>query len=144
MRLVVAAAIMLLALGSGIAFADQGEPSESGVPTAQDLSETVMPTSSLQLTDPAAAEGTPHQNLDRLEAIELTQGVFEPVLQSPAGPFHELQVEKFLSDNIAVIGPGDQAEDSGVVIGGEAEEPKGRTVRPTKKARKPKVPKAKR
>jgi sugar lactone lactonase YvrE len=43
------------------------------------------------------------QDLGRQEALELLQGVFGPELQAPAGVFDELNVERFLSPNVAII-----------------------------------------
>jgi sugar lactone lactonase YvrE len=59
-------------------------------------------------TDPAAAEGVPRGDLGRSEALELMEGVFEPELEAPAGIFDELEVEKFLAPNVAVVAGGQQ------------------------------------
>lgn len=75
-----------------------------------------------QPTDPKAAEELPHQDLSREQALELLEAVFEPELQAPAGIFDELEVERFVSDNAAVIAPGDQPELVGPVIGGDPSE----------------------
>jgi hypothetical protein len=72
------------------------------------------------LTNAQAAEELPHSDLDRTEALTLMEKVFGPVLQSPAGPFDDLHVERFLSNNVAVIAPGDQPAASGVAVGGAA------------------------
>jgi hypothetical protein len=63
--------------------------------------------SQIQPTNQAAAESLPHRNLTRDEALELLQGVFGAQLQAPAGIFDELEVEKFLAPNVAVV-VGDQ------------------------------------
>lgn len=70
-----------------------------------------------ELTDPEAAEELPHQELDREQALNLMQAVFDPLLQRPAGVFDELEVERFLSNNAAIIAPGDLPESSGPTIG---------------------------
>jgi sugar lactone lactonase YvrE len=59
-------------------------------------------TEQIQLTDPHAAEELPHQDLGREEAVELTEAVFEPILQSAPGPFQDLEVDEYLSDTAAV------------------------------------------
>ena len=55
------------------------------------------------LTDPAVAQELPHRDLDRSQVLALLEGVFGPALQSPAGEFDSLDVERFLSDHAAVI-----------------------------------------
>jgi Bacterial Ig-like domain (group 3) len=72
------------------------------------------------LTDPQAAEQLPHQDLERAEALNLMEAVFGPVLQSAAGPFDDLHVQRFLSDNVAVIAAGDQPAASGATVGESA------------------------
>jgi hypothetical protein len=69
-------------------------------------------------TDPQAAEELPHEDLDRGQAVKLISEVFGPELQAPAGIYDELEVERFVSDNAAIIGAGDQPEMAGAVIGG--------------------------
>jgi hypothetical protein len=54
------------------------------------------------------ATGLPRTELDRSGAIELAQTVFEPSLMSASFPYGELEVEKFLSNRVARIAPGDQ------------------------------------
>lgn len=61
-------------------------------------------------TDPEMAARLPHHSLSREEAIDLLQGVFQPELEAAAGPFDELDVEKFLSPNVALIAAGEQPE----------------------------------
>lgn len=74
------------------------------------------------LTDSQAAAELPHTDLGRSEALELMEKVFGPVLQSPAGPFDDLHVEDFLSDNVGVIAPGNQPDAAGVAVGEGAAE----------------------
>jgi len=74
-----------------------------------------------QLTDPGAAKQLPHRDLGREEVVELLNSVFELQLQSPAGIYDDLQVERFLSDNAAVIAAGDRPEESGIVVGDSSE-----------------------
>lgn len=66
------------------------------------------------LTDPAAAELLPHDDLGRPEASALMEGVFSPLLEMPAGIFDDLQVRSFVSDHAAVI---DASNVSGLVDG---------------------------
>ncbi len=70
-----------------------------------------------QLADAEAAERLPHRNLDRDQALELISAVFGTQLEGVAGVFDDLKVDRFLSDDAAVIDAGDQPEASGVVIG---------------------------
>jgi sugar lactone lactonase YvrE len=70
-----------------------------------------------ELTSLDAAEELPHSDLDRSEALDLLAGVFDPMLRAPADVFDELDVERFLSANSAIIAAGDQPESSGVSIG---------------------------
>jgi sugar lactone lactonase YvrE len=84
------------------------------LPATEEFAETIQSEAegsqaiNRELTDPSAAEGTALENLKRDEALELLEGVFRLQLESPSGPFDELNIEKFLSDNVAVIAPGDQ------------------------------------
>jgi len=100
------------------------DSSESGSPphlTPTDLEEGVREGSSPEyradLTDPQAAEELPHSDLDREQALELMQSVFDPLLEAPAGVFDELHVERFLSDTAAILPAGEQLESPGAVIG---------------------------
>lgn len=63
------------------------------------------------ITDPAAAEQLPHSDLDRGEAAELLTSVFGEVLEAPADAFGDLQVERYHSDHIALVGPRDVETD---------------------------------
>ncbi len=67
-----------------------------------------------QLTDEQAASELPHHDLGRSEALELLSAVFGRQLAEPAGPFDELEVHRFLSDNVAVVStPGKEGEGQG-------------------------------
>jgi NHL repeat len=89
--------------------------------TPADIEEGVRSGSSpeyrTELTNPQAAEELPHQELDREQAVDLMQSVFDPLLQAPAGIFNELEVERFLSDTAAILPAGEQLESSGAIIG---------------------------
>ncbi len=54
-------------------------------------------------TDSQAAAELPHQDLTREQANQLLTDVFGPLLETPAGIFDELAVEKFYSDNVALV-----------------------------------------
>jgi hypothetical protein len=118
-RLVAVIMAMLLASVSGTAFAeDQGTANElpaSAVESASEASHALA-----QLTDAKVASELPHHDLGREEAFDLLEGVFEPVLQSPAGEFDNLDVEKFLSDTAALILPVANRSASAVTAGVEA------------------------
>jgi sugar lactone lactonase YvrE len=72
-----------------------------------------------QLTDSQLAEALPHSGLDRSEVIELVAGVFDVQLQSPAGPFDDLDVNHFISDSAAVIESENRPVSGGLVVGEE-------------------------
>ncbi len=76
-------------------------------------------------TEPEAADSLPHSNLDRGEALELLTEVFGRELEAPSGPFDDLHVEKFLSNNVALIAAGEQPEST---EGGPAISYKGPTL----------------
>jgi sugar lactone lactonase YvrE len=124
-------ALLLLGIFVPLALAseDSGDGQEGqvpGPPTALEMQEGLKAENSTvyepDLTNPQAAEELPHQDLDRAEAMDLLVGVFDPLLQAPAGVFNELDVERFLSANSAIIAPGDQPESSGVTIGSPPED----------------------
>ncbi|HJZ38300.1 MAG TPA: hypothetical protein VJ204_18675, partial [Solirubrobacterales bacterium] len=54
-------------------------------------------------TDLHAAQTMPHRDLDAGEALALAEGVFGAALESPAGIYGELEAEKFVSDNAAIV-----------------------------------------
>jgi Concanavalin A-like lectin/glucanases superfamily/Helix-turn-helix domain len=102
--------LLLVLVGVASALASDPPTTEStpeGLPNSQDiLSGIASPSSVLgppESTDPSAAEGVPHRDLDRTEALEIMQGVFGPALQAPAGILDELEVERFLSPTVAVV-----------------------------------------
>jgi tripartite motif-containing protein 71 len=103
----VALGLLLLSIGAAYASANEENVQASGLPTSADVIQAIEaeePGSvGVQLTDPQAAEELPHSDLEREEALQLLQGVFEAQLQAPAGVFDELDVKKFLAPNLAVI-----------------------------------------
>lgn len=112
-RLIVLMSLLLMVGGAGSAFAD--EPEAPSGPTYDGYLKAINSDTSgsndSQLTDPEAASQLPHRDLARDEALALIKAVFGPVLQEPAGPFDELEVTKFLSDNVAVVAADDQPEE---------------------------------
>lgn len=113
------------ALIFGVAIAPADEPSEpfyEVAPSAAEEGATTEEEIASQLTDQQAATQLPHQNLDRGEALQLLKSVFETQLETPAGPFNDLQVEKFLSDNVAVVSSATEVSQPGVEITGAKED----------------------
>ncbi|MFP5388277.1 MAG: 6-bladed beta-propeller, partial [Thermoleophilia bacterium] len=106
-RLVAFVLLMLLVVGSGIAAADQDEPTSESKPALEGHGED-----ELDPTDPQAAEELPHHDLARGEAIELLQATFGSQLQRPAGPFDDLDVEEFLSEHAAILASSSAQETS--------------------------------
>jgi DNA-binding beta-propeller fold protein YncE len=106
--------VLLATLGStiGVAAALAGEP-ESKLPTSPSFAETVSAIDSAaepEVTNPTAVEGEELHQLGRSEAADVLTEVFQAEVENPAGIFDELEPKKFLADNVAVIGPSDQAE----------------------------------
>lgn len=113
---------MLICLAAS-ASADEPTPTtQEPIPPSAFQDAMQAPEGSSPLTDVLAAQQLPHADLDRPEALKLMRSVFGPVLQSAAGPFDDLHVEKFLSDNSAIIAAGNQPDPSGVMVGKGAAE----------------------
>jgi hypothetical protein len=116
--------LFVVAMASVTAQADDSPSGPPARPTVAEMEESLNASNSAvhepEWTDPQAAEELPHEDLDREEAVELISEVFSPELQAPAGIFDELEVERFVSDNAAIIGAGDQPEMTGTVIGASA------------------------
>jgi 6-bladed beta-propeller/NHL repeat len=66
-------------------------------------------------TDADAAAELPHSNLNRDEAAELLTAVFPSALEEAAGVFDGLEVEKFRSDHVAVVGSDEPGEPPGLL-----------------------------
>lgn len=118
-------ASMLFVSFTASVFADSPPEQPPVFPASQEFTEAIKAEAEgshavvPNLTDPGAAEGIPHRDLGRGEALELLEGVFGPELEGPAGPFDELRIEKYLASNVAVIGPGEQPEESLSAFGEE-------------------------
>lgn len=93
---------------------EQEKPDFRPLPSGEEISEAIqnesIPPLEPEFTDPEAAEGVALSNLGRDEAQDLIEGVFASALSSPAGIFDELNVEKFLAPNVALIPAGEQPE----------------------------------
>ncbi|HET7417267.1 MAG TPA: NHL repeat-containing protein [Solirubrobacterales bacterium] len=75
------------------------------------------------LTDPEAASELPHADLDRQQVLNLLEGVFEPVLQAPAGPYDDLEVEDLIGTHAAVVDGDHLPEPTGVEVGSPRQPP---------------------
>lgn len=117
--------VLLLAFVSATALADNQSEADTSLPASaidEALGSSNGQSDNVELTDPQAVAALPHQDLNRSEAIDLLSSVFGVELQSPAGPYDDLHISKFLSDNAGVIAAGQQPAETGLTIGGEADE----------------------
>jgi DNA-binding beta-propeller fold protein YncE len=100
--------LVLTFLAATSASADDMAAQSSHLPTSEDFIQAIEARGSqlndVHPTDPELAESLPHRDLGREEALELLQGVFEAQLQAPAGVFDQLEVEKFLTPNVVLVG----------------------------------------
>jgi len=116
-------------LGAKTAAGDEATPateSTAVVPTPAQTEEALEETTVKELaqgpeTDPQAAEELPHRGLDGEEALELVEGVFGTQLEEPTGIYDELEPEKFLSDNAAIVPASSISEAPGEAKAGEPE-----------------------
>lgn len=111
---------LLLVVGSSVAFAEE-DPGGSGGPSLSQVQEAIadpdLEAVPIPQVDSQAAEELPNEDLNRAEVNELLAEVFGQAIEGPAGIFDELEVEKFYSDNVALIAPGDQPNGEGVPDG---------------------------
>jgi hypothetical protein len=107
-QLMVALLILTAVVSTSLALADEGGQTETGGDRSAEMSAATESTVAVEPTDPEAAESLPLEDLNREEAGEVLEGVFEPELDGPAGIFDDLHVEKFLAPNVAVIAAGEQ------------------------------------
>jgi sugar lactone lactonase YvrE len=114
-RLSAALAFLALAVAAGLSLApprargDQDAAEDPLAPTAVQTKEFLESGRAKPLveepeTDLHAAQTMPHQDLDRGEALELAEAVFEPELESLSGIYGQLEPERFLS-NYAAVAP---------------------------------------
>jgi sugar lactone lactonase YvrE len=109
-----AALLLVVALViASSAFGDNAEREEPGsgpaVLTPQLIQEAISsPTADMSATttDDQAARTLPHDELERGEALNLLTSVFATEVESPAGIFDNLEVEKFITDHAAVMSAG--------------------------------------
>jgi sugar lactone lactonase YvrE len=95
--------VFMASLGGSVAIAD--EPNSEGADQP-----TFVATEAE--TQPQAADGLSLTSLNRTEAKEVLEGVFESQLEGAAGAIGELQPERFLAPNVAVVpAPGGGAAD---------------------------------
>jgi sugar lactone lactonase YvrE len=103
-RLALVGAFLVLLVVAIPALAVADEPVTSATIATSDLQEVDGSAGfGENLTNPQVAEELPKRNLDREAAIDLISGVFAPALSAAAGPFNGLEVERFMSDNAAVV-----------------------------------------
>lgn len=126
---VFAAIVLALVCFAASAYAEDGEAKPANLISQG----TVEPESqeqaiASQLTDHQAATEMPHADLDRVEALRLMDAVFGAQLESPAGPFAHLQVDKFLSDNVAVVSSAAEFSPPGAEINAEDDRYRGRAL----------------
>jgi sugar lactone lactonase YvrE len=110
-----ALAVLALSIAAGLglrpssARGDETEgPAESLVPTAAQTKNFLDSGKAGSLTeepetDLHAAETMPHRDLERGEALELAEAVFEPEIEAAGGIYDEIEPERFLSDYAAVV-----------------------------------------
>lgn len=110
---------VVAAIGIGVSPAQGDETNgatESLAPTAAQTKEFLESGKAEPLvgkpeTDLGAAETMPHRDLERGEALELAEAVFEPELEAAAGVYGELEPERFVSDYAAVVPASSLAEE---------------------------------
>jgi hypothetical protein len=99
-------AIPTFAFASGATEGEGGDAALAALPgNALREAQAAQSSPASELTDLQAARELPHSDLNRDEALDLLEGVFEPVLQAPAGDFDSLDVKKFLSADAAIVYP---------------------------------------
>jgi streptogramin lyase len=105
--LLLGAALFLFVVVSGSALAvETTDHSGTLLPTNSEIAEAIAAGSEngdTDLTEPAAAEGVPLQDLERAEALALLIGVFGTPVEAAAGIYDELQGATLLSSHVAVL-----------------------------------------
>jgi tripartite motif-containing protein 71 len=108
--------VAALGIGANAAEGDEinGAP-ESVAPTAAQTKELLESGTAESLveepgTDLHAAQTMPHRDIGRNEALELVEAVFEPELEQAGGIYDEIEPERYLSNNTAVIDPASMPE----------------------------------
>lgn len=96
-------------LGTNTASGDQGSSSSGSLAPTAAQTRDALESGNGQLilekpeTDLRAAQTMPHRNLERGEALELAEAVFQPEIEGPSGIYDELEPERFLGDHAAVV-----------------------------------------
>jgi sugar lactone lactonase YvrE len=104
----VLASLCLLLVGGGVSLALADESQSSDLQLSQRQLELALEAEGPEKVDLGAPntqpeEGLPREGLNREEAETLATAIFEPQLEGSAGFFAEIEVEKFLSDNVALV-----------------------------------------
>jgi hypothetical protein len=115
---IVAIVCMWPALSAPLARADVGQLVEFTHSPAEirEAEEAAKPP-----TDLRVAEELPHRDLGRGESEELLEGVFGPLIESPAGIFGDLDTEKFISNQAAVVSGSQLSDITGEAMSAEEE-----------------------
>jgi tripartite motif-containing protein 71 len=112
----VAVAVLALVVAGGLSFTPARARGEEAGGVAEAFGPTAAQTMALlesgkaenlveeSETDLHAAQTMPHRELDRGEALELAEAVFEPELEGVGGIYDQLEPERFLS-NYAAVAP---------------------------------------
>ncbi len=113
-RLIIALAILALAVAAGVSFTPARARGDEAV-TEEQLGPTAAQTKALlesgkapdlveePETDLHAAQTMPHRELERGEALELTEAVFAPELEAAAGIYGQIEPERFVSNFASVV-----------------------------------------
>jgi hypothetical protein len=102
-----------------------GEPAV-GAPTVEQTREFLESGQAATFEEPEtdlhAAQTMPHRDLEGAEALELAEAVFEPVIGAAGGIYGEIEPEKFLSDDAAIVPISSLPQAPGEPAGGVASE----------------------
>ena len=102
--------MLALVLAGGVATAlassSQSRAETFGLATSADVAQAIESGGSIsdpQLTNPAVAEELPRSDIGRSEALDLLEGVFEPVLDQFNGEAEGGEAERYLSPTVALV-----------------------------------------
>ncbi|HSS31992.1 MAG TPA: 6-bladed beta-propeller [Solirubrobacterales bacterium] len=129
LALALTTALIVVGAGSASASSEEAPPTGLGLAPSLIREATESPgTEKFEAppTDAQAARQLPHDGLDRGQALDLLSSVFGAEIEAPAAIFDNLEVEKFISNNAAVMPAGSLAA---AVSSGEGElTPEGASV----------------